>query len=77
MFNIAEELFAPGRKHTDEERQKMSLVVDDVGDGDPGKGPIDLSSGTVVVRTPRQRQEADRDRERGREPGGEQGRGQP
>ncbi|WP_327154639.1 DUF6191 domain-containing protein [Streptomyces tubercidicus] len=50
MFNIAEELFAPGRKHTDEERQKMSLVVDDVGDGDPGKGPIDLSSGTVVVR---------------------------
>ncbi|MGY5124641.1 DUF6191 domain-containing protein [Streptomyces nigrescens] len=55
MFNIAEELFAPGRKHTDEERQKMSLVVDDVGDGDPGKGPIDLSSGTVVVRTARQR----------------------
>ncbi|MGW8551987.1 DUF6191 domain-containing protein [Streptomyces tubercidicus] len=56
MFNIAEELFTPGRKHTDEERQKMSLVVDDVGDGDPGKGPIDLSSGTVVVRAaPRQR----------------------
>ncbi|MFE6742812.1 DUF6191 domain-containing protein [Streptomyces tubercidicus] len=50
MFNIAEELFAPGRKHTDEERQKLSLVVDDVGDGDPGTGPIDLSSGTVVVR---------------------------
>ncbi|WP_336050098.1 DUF6191 domain-containing protein [Streptomyces sp. CA2R101] len=71
MFNIAEELFAPGRKHTDEERQKMSLVVDDVGDGDPGKGPIDLSSGTVVVRTPRQRQDADRGRERG----GEQDRG--
>ncbi|MGX1758201.1 DUF6191 domain-containing protein [Streptomyces lydicus] len=72
MFNIAEELFAPGRKHTDEERQKMSLVVDDVGDGDPGKGPIDLSSGTVVVRTPRQREDTDR----GREPGGEQDRGQ-
>ncbi|WP_328384432.1 DUF6191 domain-containing protein [Streptomyces sp. NBC_00400] len=71
MFNIAEELFAPGRKHTDEERQKMSLVVDDVGDGDPGKGPIDLSSGTVVVRTPRQRQDDDRGRERD----GEQGRG--
>ncbi|MFD3421743.1 DUF6191 domain-containing protein [Streptomyces decoyicus] len=70
MFNIAEELFAPGRKHTDEERQKMSLVVDDVGDGDPGKGPIDLSSGTVVVRAPGQRQDRgrvqDRDRERDR-----------
>ncbi|MEU9124631.1 DUF6191 domain-containing protein [Streptomyces sp. NPDC048506] len=53
MFNIVEELFAPGRKHTDEERQKMTLVVDDIGDGDPGKGPIDLSSGTVVIRTQR------------------------
>ncbi|ARF57555.1 DUF6191 domain-containing protein [Streptomyces gilvosporeus] len=52
MFNVVEELFAPGRKHTDEERQKMSLVVDDVGDGDPGEGPIDLASGTVVVRAP-------------------------
>ncbi|MFK0264436.1 DUF6191 domain-containing protein [Streptomyces angustmyceticus] len=64
MFNIAEELFAPGRKHTDEERQKMSLVVDDVGDGDPGKGPIDLTSGTVVVRAPRQQGAGDHDRER-------------
>ncbi|MEU9487519.1 DUF6191 domain-containing protein [Streptomyces decoyicus] len=79
MFNIAEELFAPGRKHTDEERQKMSLVVDDVGDGDPGKGPIDLSSGTVVVRAPGQRQdrgrEQDRDQEHDR--GREQGPGRP
>ncbi|WP_018539192.1 DUF6191 domain-containing protein [Streptomyces sp. MspMP-M5] len=50
MFNVVEELFAPGRKHTDEERQRMTLVVDDVGDEDPGKGPIDLASGVVVVR---------------------------
>ncbi|MFF2811144.1 DUF6191 domain-containing protein [Streptomyces sp. NPDC058000] len=50
MFNVVEELFAPGRKHTDEERRRMTLVVDDVGDGDPGKGPIDLASGVVVVR---------------------------
>ncbi|MEW9517026.1 DUF6191 domain-containing protein [Streptomyces tubercidicus] len=59
MFNIAEELFTPGRKHTDEERQKLSLVVDDVGDGDPGKGPIDLSSGTVVVRAAPRQQDQD------------------
>ncbi|GES32086.1 DUF6191 domain-containing protein [Streptomyces angustmyceticus] len=64
MFNIAEELFAPGRKHTDEERQKMSLVVDDVGDGDPGKGPIDLTSGTVVVRAPGRQRDGDHGRER-------------
>ncbi|MFF4949059.1 DUF6191 domain-containing protein [Streptomyces chattanoogensis] len=59
MFNVVEELFAPGRKHTDEERQKMSLVVDDVGEGDaPWEGPIDLSSGTVVVKAPRPRPSA-------------------
>jgi hypothetical protein len=56
VFNVVEELFAPGRKHTDEERQKMSLVVDDVGEGDPGQGPMDLASGTVVVRAPRGRE---------------------
>ncbi|WP_043266241.1 DUF6191 domain-containing protein [Streptomyces sp. CT34] len=53
MFNVVEELFAPGRKHTEEERQKLSLVVDDVGDGDPGHGPIDLASGVVVIRAGR------------------------
>lgn len=52
MFNVVEELFSPGRKHTDEERQKMSLVVDDVGDSDPGEGPIDLASGKVVIKAP-------------------------
>lgn len=65
MFNIAEELFAPGRKNTDEERQRMSLVVDDVGDADPGKGPIDLASGTVVVRTAPPRQDRDAEPSRG------------
>ncbi|MFI1199668.1 DUF6191 domain-containing protein [Streptomyces sp. NPDC020883] len=50
MFNVVEELFAPGRQHADEERERMTLVVDDVGDGAPGKGPIDLASGVVVVR---------------------------
>ncbi|MFI9051170.1 DUF6191 domain-containing protein [Streptomyces sp. NPDC053427] len=59
MLNAVEELFAPGRRHTDEEREKMSLVVDDVGDGDPWDGPIDLASGTVVVRAPRARPAAE------------------
>ncbi|WP_245654439.1 DUF6191 domain-containing protein [Streptomyces violens] len=52
MFNLAEELFAPGRKHTEDERQKLALVVADIGDSDPGLGPIDLASGRVVVRLP-------------------------
>ncbi|PWI15392.1 hypothetical protein DI272_15370 [Streptomyces sp. Act143] len=52
MFNPFEELFAPGRKHTRDEQNRLELTRVDVGDGDPGHGPIDLSSGKVVVRRP-------------------------
>lgn len=52
MFNLIEELFAPGRKHTGEERKRLELTRVDLYDGDPGRGPIDLESGTVVVRRP-------------------------
>ncbi|MEV0439196.1 DUF6191 domain-containing protein [Streptomyces spectabilis] len=54
MFNVFEQLFAPGRKHTDDEKKRLELTRVDVDDGDPGKGPIDLSSGKVVVRLPKQ-----------------------
>ncbi|WSW17644.1 DUF6191 domain-containing protein [Streptomyces phaeochromogenes] len=54
MFNMIEELFAPGRKHTDEERKRLELTRVDLNDGDPGRGPIDLASGKVVVRLPTQ-----------------------
>ena len=47
-----EELFAPGRKHTHDEQNRLELTREDVGDGDPGRGPIDLTSGKVVVRLP-------------------------
>ncbi|MGW0761455.1 DUF6191 domain-containing protein [Streptomyces sp. NPDC002814] len=52
MFNMFEELFAPGRKHTRDEQNRLELTREDVGDGDPGRGPIDLASGKVVVRQP-------------------------
>ncbi|MDQ0949475.1 hypothetical protein QFZ24_003398 [Streptomyces phaeochromogenes] len=54
MFNMIEELFAPGRKHTDEERKRLELTRVDLNDGDPGRGPIDLASGKVIVRLPTQ-----------------------
>lgn len=54
MFNVFEQLFAPGRKHTDDENKRLELSRVDVDDGDPGRGPIDLSSGKVVVRVPQQ-----------------------
>ncbi|MFE3265295.1 DUF6191 domain-containing protein [Streptomyces sp. NPDC059215] len=56
-----DEIFAPGRKHTEDERKRLELTRVDLNDGDPGRGPIDLSSGKVVVRPP--------ERERGETPG--------
>ncbi|KRC93864.1 MULTISPECIES: DUF6191 domain-containing protein [unclassified Streptomyces] len=50
MFNAFEELFSPGRGHTREEQNRLELTREDVGDADPGRGPIDLASGRVVVR---------------------------
>ncbi|MEY9994512.1 hypothetical protein ABIE67_006544 [Streptomyces sp. V4I8] len=50
MFNAFEELFAPGRKHTRDEQNRLELTREDVGDNDPVRGPIDLASGKVVVR---------------------------
>ncbi|MEU9291223.1 DUF6191 domain-containing protein [Streptomyces sp. NPDC048275] len=61
MFNMFEELFAPGRKHTNDERRRLELTRVDLNDGDPGRGPIDLSSGKVVVRLPKQDQEHEQD----------------
>ena len=59
MFNMFEELFSPGRKHTQDEANRLELTRVDVADGDPGRGPIDLESGRVVVRLPGADAEAD------------------
>ncbi|MFJ7074592.1 DUF6191 domain-containing protein [Streptomyces sp. NPDC098781] len=59
MFNAFEELFSPGRKHTTDEQNRLELTREDVGDNDPGRGPIDLASGKVVVRPPEARAEED------------------
>jgi Family of unknown function (DUF6191) len=53
MFGFIEELFAPGRKHTEDERNRLELTREEADDSDPGRGPIDLDSGTVVIRAPR------------------------
>ena len=53
MFNVFEEFFAPGRKHTDEERNRLALTRVDIGDNDPSRGPIDLASGKVTIRPPK------------------------
>ncbi|MFJ2091673.1 DUF6191 domain-containing protein [Streptomyces sp. NPDC087901] len=65
MFNFFEELFAPGRKHTAEEQKRLELTRVDLGIGDPARGPIDLTSGKVVVRR--------RDEDEDGDPGGTDG----
>ncbi|WP_328536530.1 DUF6191 domain-containing protein [Streptomyces sp. NBC_00344] len=50
MFNLIEELFTPGRKHTEDENKRLELSRVDINDNDPGRGPIDLASGKVVIR---------------------------
>ncbi len=57
MFNLFDELFAPGRKHTEDERNRLELTREDEGSSDPARGPIDLASGTVTVRAPRRSEE--------------------
>lgn len=53
MFGPMAELFAPGRRHAEDERQRLALTREDQGDADPGRGPIDLRSGRVTIRVPR------------------------
>ncbi|WP_181790651.1 DUF6191 domain-containing protein [Streptomyces phytophilus] len=48
-MNIVAELFAPSHAHARRARERMELVVDGVGTGDPHRGPIDLTSGKVVI----------------------------
>lgn len=48
-MNIVAELFAPSHAHARRARERMELVVDNVGTGDPHRGPIDLTSGKVVI----------------------------
>lgn len=52
MFDVLQELFAPGGRHTRDEQNRLELTRQDVGDGDPSRGPIDLASGKAVVRPP-------------------------
>lgn len=61
VFNAIQELFDPGSRHAHEERERLELSRTDVGDGDPGRGPIDLDSGRVLIRPQEGRPEAEAD----------------
>ena len=50
MFDAFEQLFAPGRRHLTEERNRLLATRDEAGDAGPGRGPVDLDSGVVVIK---------------------------
>ena len=52
MFDAFSELFAPGRKHTRDEQNRLELTREEVGDSDPGRGPRDRTSGKAGIRLP-------------------------
>ncbi|WP_308217265.1 DUF6191 domain-containing protein [Streptantibioticus silvisoli] len=50
------DLFTPGSRHTEDERNRLEWTRDEEGEGDPHHGPIDLSSGKVVMQAPQKRE---------------------
>jgi hypothetical protein len=49
MLDALQQLFAPGAQHTDDEKQRLDHTRVVEGHHDPGKGPIDLDSGTAML----------------------------
>ena len=47
-----EDLFLPGARHREEERNRLELTRDQDGETEPDRGPVDLDSGSVVIRVP-------------------------
>ncbi|TDC26955.1 hypothetical protein E1265_02915 [Streptomyces sp. 8K308] len=52
VLNVTEELFLPGSRHTHAERKRLELSKVEEGTADPGRGPIDLDSGRVLISLP-------------------------
>jgi len=46
------ELFSPGSGHRTEELRRLENTREEDAQGEPGRGPIDLNSGTVLIRMP-------------------------
>jgi hypothetical protein len=53
------ELFSPGSGHRTEELRRLENTREEEGQGEPGRGPIDLNSGAVLIRVPAKQQPQD------------------
>jgi hypothetical protein len=46
------DLFNPNNRHRTEELRRLENTREDEAQGEPGRGPIDLNSGMVLIRVP-------------------------
>jgi hypothetical protein len=44
------DLFSPGHRHRVDEQERLEHTREVEGVNEPGRGPIDLSSGTVLIK---------------------------
>lgn len=58
-MSIFFELFSPGSGHRTEELRRLENTREEEGQGEPGRGPIDLNSGMVLIRVPGTQQPQD------------------
>jgi hypothetical protein len=52
VVSIFFDLFNPNNRHRTEELRRLENTREDESPGEPGRGPIDLNSGTVFIRVP-------------------------
>ena len=46
------DLFSPGQRHRVDEQERLEHTREVEGLGEPGRGPVDLSAGVVVIKPP-------------------------
>lgn len=61
VVSIFFDLFNPNNRNRTEELRRLENTREEEGQGAPGRGPIDLNSGTVLIRVPTQEPAASAD----------------
>ncbi|MBR7833667.1 hypothetical protein KDL01_10355 [Actinospica durhamensis] len=49
-MSIFFDLFSPGQRHRVDEQERLEHTREVEGNNEPGRGPIDLSSGSVLIK---------------------------
>ena len=58
-MSIFFDLFNPNNRNRTEELRRLENTREEEAQGEPGRGPIDLKSGTVVIRPPAKKPQAE------------------